>query len=115
MINPFEIIEARLNNIENLILDLKHQLTGKDEFTEQPDQFLTTQQTADFLGLPIPTIYGLVSHRKIPHNKVNNRLYFSKQELIDWIKAGRRKTDTEIKAEVEKYLSKRKKGFNDGK
>ena len=34
MNNPFEVIEARLNNIETLLLDLKH--TPKEQ-SEQPE------------------------------------------------------------------------------
>jgi len=36
-------------------------------------------------------------------------LYFSKQELTDWIKAGRKKTNAEIEQEAKAYLLNNKK------
>jgi excisionase family DNA binding protein len=56
-----------------------------------PDQLLTIQQAAEFLSLSVPTLYGYVSRKAIPFYKRSKRLYFSKQELTDWVKAGRKK------------------------
>jgi len=61
-------------------------------------------------GLQRPTIYGLVSKRKIPHLKQGKRLYFSRQELIEWLKAGKRKTQDEIAAEAADFLTAKQKG-----
>ena len=47
MNNPFEVIEARLSSIENLILDLKHSPL-RVEPTEHPEQLLSIQQAAEF-------------------------------------------------------------------
>jgi excisionase family DNA binding protein len=105
MQNPFETIEARLSNIENLILDLKH-LPQKED--NNPDQLLTIKQAAQLLCLSVPTIYGLVHRAEIPVSKRGKRLYFSKAELTQWIKDGRKKTTTEIAAEAEQYLKSKK-------
>ena len=81
--------------------------------TEQPqqetDQLFTIQQVADFLSLSVPTIYGLVSRSEIPCMKKGKRLYFSKYEITNWIKAGRKKTLAEIDAETDAYLINQKK------
>lgn len=108
MNNPFEVIEARLSSIENLILDLKHQPT-KVEPTDQPEQLLTIQEAAQFLNLTVPTIYSKVSKGELPVMKQGKRLYFSRTELLDYLKEGRRKTNAEIEAEAEAYLSNNKK------
>jgi hypothetical protein len=47
-------------------------------------------------GLAKATIYSRVSTRMIPHRKRGKKLYFSRQELNDWIAAGRRKTQDDI-------------------
>lgn len=73
-----------------------------------PDELLTVKQAADFLSLSIPTVYGLVSKRELPVYKQSKRLYFSKEELIQWIKSGRKKTNKEIAIEADRYLSKTK-------
>ncbi len=62
-------------------------------------------------GLAKPTIYGLVSERKMPHSKQGKRLYFSRQELTEWIKNGKRKTHSEIAIEAANYGQKEKEAF----
>jgi len=56
-------------------------------------------------GLARPTIYGLVAQSKIPCMKRGKKLYFSRQELSEWIKQGRRKTTDEIEVEARNYVS----------
>lgn len=105
MSNPFESIEARLSNIENLILDLKLPPTTsvQDSYREN---LLTVPEAAELLSLSVPTIYSKVSKGEIPFMKRSKRLYFSKQELISYIKQGRKKTNAEVLAEAETYLKK---------
>ncbi len=78
---------------------------------EQPetDQLLTVKQAGELLNLSVPTIYGLVSRSEIPVSKRGKRLYFSKQELLQWVKEGRKKTKSEIEAEAQSYINKRRK------
>jgi excisionase family DNA binding protein len=59
----------------------------------------------EITGLARPTIYGLVSQSKIPCMKKGKKLYFSRTELNDWIRQGRRKTADDIEAEANSYLS----------
>ena len=108
MNNPFEVIEARLNNIETLLLDLKH--TPKEQSAQpEADELLTVQQTAKFLSLSVPTVYGLISKGELPVMKRSKRCYFSKVELINYLKQGRKKTLAEIASEADTFLSTRKK------
>ena len=109
MINPFEYINTRLSMIETLLLDIKHQ-PKEGNSTEQTEQLLTVQEAADFLSLTVATIYSKVSRGELPVMKRSKRLYFSSIELMDYLKAGRKKTNAEIEAEAETYL--KKKGGN---
>lgn len=77
--------------------------------TEQPEQFLTIQEAAEFLNLAIPTIYSKVSKRELPVMKRGKRLYFSLKELTEYLRNGKKKTTAEIEAEADLYLSKNKK------
>jgi excisionase family DNA binding protein len=97
-------LHDKVNNIERLLLE-----RSNDPHSES-DQLLTIQQAGDLLSLSVTTIYGLVSRSEIPVNKMGKRLYFSKQELIDWIKSGRKKTVYEISAETDKYLIDKRRG-----
>ena len=106
MNNPFEIIDARLKNLECLILSLKHDLPAKVELNE--DQLLTIKQASELAHLSVPTFYGLVHRSEVPCMKKGKRLYFSKQELTDWIKTGRKKTIAESSIEASIYLKNKR-------
>ena len=92
----------KLENIERLLL-------SQSNDPHEADKLLTIQQAAEILHLSVPTIYGLVQRAEVPVCKRGKRLYFSKQELTTWIMAGRKKTISEIEAEVSTYLPMRKK------
>lgn len=75
----------------------------------EPDTLLNIQQAADFLHLTVPTLYGKVHVREVPFSKQGKRLYFSKAELCNWVKSGRRKTQSELAQEAQDYLTRQKK------
>lgn len=81
----------------------------KVEPLEQPEQLLTIQEAAEFLSLTVPTIYSKVSRRELPFMKRSKRLYFSTTDLMEYLKAGSRKTNAEIEQEAETYLSNAKR------
>ena len=47
-------------------------------------------------GLAKGTVYNLVAERKIPHYKRGKRIYFNRQELLNWIREGKRLTKDEL-------------------
>ncbi len=106
MNNPFELIEARLSIIEDLLLDLKHKPLTVEQ-TIQPERFLNIREASDFLNLSVPTIYSKVSKGELPVMKRGKRLYFSANELTEYLKAGRKKSNAEIEQEAEAYLKKK--------
>jgi len=108
MINPFETIDARLSNIENLLLDLKH-LPKETNEQHKTDELLTVQDAATFLRLSVPTVYGLISKGDLPVMKRSKRCYFSKIELINYLKEGRKKTNAEIDAEAQNFVTRKTK------
>ena len=108
MNNPFAVLEARLQNIESLLIDLKHKPAAQ---ASQPDaEVLTVPEAAKFLRLSVQTVYGLISKGQLPVMKRSKRCYFSKAELIAYLKEGRRSTHSEIASNADQYLIKRKKG-----
>lgn len=51
---------------------------------------LTYVETARLLGLPLGTVYSLVSQRRIPHVRLGPRLVrFDRDELERWLAARR--------------------------
>ena len=81
MVNPFEVIIARLENIESLLLDIKH---GKLQEKKQAEYF-TVRELAKFLNLTVPTIYSKVSRGDLPYLKRGKRLYFSRETIENWL------------------------------
>jgi excisionase family DNA binding protein len=100
---PLAISELtqKVNNIERLLLN------GPAGPTET-DQLLTIEQTAEFLNLSVPTIYRKVSQLELPSCKKGKRLYFSKSDLINWVKSGRKDTLAEIQATNQNNLKPKK-------
>lgn len=78
--------------------------------TDQPEQLLTIQEAAEFLSLTVPTMYSKVSKGELPVMKRSKRLYFSRTELLEYLKDGRKKSNAEIEQEAKAYL--KKKGGN---
>jgi excisionase family DNA binding protein len=104
MNNPFETIDARLSNIETLLLEIKQ--TPKDTAKEaDTDELLTVQDAAKFLSLSVPTVYGLISKGDIPVMKRSKRCYFLRADLIEYLKQGRKKTNAEIEATAAKHIA----------
>lgn len=106
--NPFEQIDSRLSNIETLLLSIKQ--NTPDQAPEAPDKLLTIDEASIFLRLAKPTIYSMCSRGKIPYMKRAKKLYFSKDELMIYLKAGRVRTNTEIEADALSKVSFKRKG-----
>ena len=108
---------------EKLITDISERVTANilkavqnnNPTTEQPEQLLTIQEAAQFLNLTVPTMYSKVSKGELPVMKRSKRLYFSRTELLEYLKEGRKKSNAEIEAEAESYLLNNKKGLNNEK
>lgn len=80
------------------------------ECIDQPEKLLTIQEAADFLNLSVPTMYSKVSKGELPVMKRGKRLYFSRTELLDYLKEGRKRSNADIEAEANSYLLNNQKG-----
>ena len=102
MINPFVELDQRLTSIESLLQDLK---TGLAQ--PAPDNRkipINIDRVSVLSNLAKPTIYGLVGAKKNPHAKQGKKLYFFEDEVIDWIRQGKRKTLSEIEADAVAHI-----------
>lgn len=108
--------EKLINSIsERVTANILKAVRNEQPPTDQPEQLLTIQEAAEFLSLTVPTMYSKVSKREIPCMKRSKRLYFSRTELLEYLKDGRKKSNAEIEQEAEAYLLNNKKGLNNGK
>ena len=109
MVNPFDEIEARLSNLENLLLDLKHEtlpqllkelinpgkrIVNIDGLMKAHPSIATSKQT----------IYNWTSSGKIPHSKRNGRPYFDLDEIDQWLMSEKKLTASEIQEEIENHI-----------
>lgn len=70
----------------------------------EKDELLTIKEAADFIKLSVPSMYRLCGEKKIPNLKKGGKILFSKEELMQWAKDGRRKTISEITEDAERHL-----------
>lgn len=98
--NAVEQIYNKLLGLEALLLTMSGDLQPKPEVAD----IIAIKEAAELLSLSVSSVYGLVHKKVIPVCKRGKKLYFSKQELLDWIRDGRKKTAKEIDAEAEHHL-----------
>ena len=110
MNNPFEALEARLNNIETLLLDLKHLPEEQRQQPAETDCWFDLTELCNYHpDKPSkPTVYGWVHSGLIPVHKGTKKLRFLKSEIDNWIKQGRKKTLAETAIEADQYLKSKK-------
>lgn len=49
-------------------------------------EFLTAEEVAEYLRLPLSTVYKLVQDKKLPGFKVGKHWRFRSETLLGWIK-----------------------------
>ncbi|UOG74332.1 helix-turn-helix domain-containing protein [Hymenobacter tibetensis] len=91
MHNPFDILETRLRQVEILLLELVQQQRAQAAPAPELGGLDLAQQIT---GLSKARLYALVSTRSIPHAKRGNKLFFNRAELLLWVAAGRRATQS---------------------
>ncbi|KAB7730487.1 helix-turn-helix domain-containing protein [Rudanella paleaurantiibacter] len=95
----------KLQNDVNEIKEMLQRFTGRSD--SQPpvvaisDEVLDYGQAAELLGIGVQTLYGKVSRREIPFSKVRRRTYFSKLDLMAWVRSQRTPTVVEQTAQYE--------------
>lgn len=79
MNNPFEVIEARLSNIENLLLDLKHQ--PKQAPPTNPNERLTRKQVQKEYNISLGTVHNLMKKDALAYEKVGRKTLFRREDV----------------------------------
>lgn len=105
----FEQLPELFNDLRIQFSELKDQVINYCQKTQVPENQdipnMDVQAAADFLSLTVPTIYSKVSKGELPTMKRGNRLYFSRNDLITYLKEGRKLTNSEINALADDYIS----------
>ena len=105
----FEQLPQLIADLKIEVEEMKALLLIKAE--PQPDNNIpiSIKNVAILTGLTVPTLYRYCQQNEIPYQKKGNRLYFFREEIVDWIKTGRQKTLREIKTDTDTFFSNKKK------
>ena len=63
---------------------------------EQPMDIMTIQDAAEFLRIPVSSVYKLAQAGKIPAKKVGRHWRFHRPTLVQWVASGQLNPDERI-------------------
>jgi len=103
----FNDLPEAVSNLTKAVSEIKNLIQEHQVKPPQKDQDLPidVNEAAKVLKLRVPTLYSKVSRNEIPYMKQGRRLYFSRHDLIEWIKEGKSMSVDEIQQQAENYLS----------
>ena len=92
----FDQLPAFMKNIDERLERMEELLnkTFRPEISDE--EYVSAKNASVLLNFALSTLYSKVCRREIPFYKQGNRLYFSRNELLGWIKDGRKKTLIDI-------------------
>ena len=109
--DSFKVFDDRLLKIEGMLAEVNKKLSPYYIPSPLPpiDDICLMDGAEEITKLKEQTIYRLVSQKKIPNMKKGKLLYFSRKELREWIKNGKRMTNEEIIENTDNLLASTKK------
>ena len=110
----FESLPNAVASLSNQVQELRNLILEQEgnSHKNRDGEFLTIQEASELLNLAKATIYSKVSRGELPSMKRGKKLYFSKAELISFIKGGRKQTKEQREANAANLLTGTKKGLN---
>jgi len=93
------IIIINKTELEELIQGAVKNAVQNAQQAKPTDELMDVDQASKFLHLAKQTLYGLTSERLIPYLKRGKRIYFKREELLNWVNQGKIKTRDEIVTE----------------
>ena len=89
----------------NIINEINARLLRIEELTLAGFKaVLDVTEASQFTGISKPQLYRLTSEKRIPHYKKNNKLYFKKTELENWMLQNKIETIDEINSKASTYV-----------
>jgi excisionase family DNA binding protein len=75
MNNPFETIDQRLSNIENLLLDIKHNPK------EETEKIFSVKELADYAGVSELSIRNWILEGKIQAERIGRKIFIKQSQF----------------------------------
>jgi len=96
MSNELNLVLEKLVRIEKLIKDIN--INSKE--------VLNFKEACEFLGFSSSFLYKCTSQGKIPHFKPYKKIYFNRQDLIEWMQQNRVCSNSELVTIADRKIEK---------
>ena len=102
-----EQLPGEVAEIKTLLLHLKSVVEKENipQKQDASDEILGVKEAAKLLGLRPQTIYQKRMSGELPFMKRGKKLYFSKKELMAYLKEGKVKSNQEIQEEADRFFN----------
>lgn len=108
----FDQLPSFMKNIDERLDRMEELLNKKFQSEISDEDYISAKAASALLKYTVSTLYSKACKREIPFYKQGNRLYFSRQELLDWIKDGRKKTSVDIEISAGPIVNRMNKKCN---
>lgn len=98
------LIIMQPDQLRELIMECVKSCLPGTEPQKPEKEILTVKEAAELLNISPDSVYTLTSKRLIPHSKVGKRLFFSRSDIIDYVRKNRRTTVQEVKDEAHRDM-----------
>lgn len=85
MSNPFETIDKRLSNIENLLLDIKHNPATTETKSVEKNDLIVRKEALELLNISSSTLWLYEKEGKIQGYGVKGKRYYKRSEILNSI------------------------------
>jgi predicted DNA-binding transcriptional regulator AlpA len=84
MQNPFEVLEARLNNIESILIELKH--PSPQSIIQPQKDLMTRKEVCALLSINFSTLWKHTKSGKLKSFGIGNRVFYSREQVLQAVK-----------------------------
>lgn len=88
MTNPFDIIDQRLERLENLFKTLAEKILSNESIKVTSEKPIKIEDAIEITGYKKGYIYELVFRNAIPYIKIGRSIRFDPLELDTWMRSG---------------------------
>lgn len=107
----FENLPKAVAHLVSEVAEIKLLVENRQTPTVPPKRVpIGIDDACQIIGKAKPTVYTLVRKRLLPCYKNGKQLYFFEDELLEWIRKGKKKTLQEIESDAEANYKKHFKG-----
>jgi excisionase family DNA binding protein len=74
-------------------------------------EILTVEETATFLGVKKSWVYKMSHYKVVPHYTTGKRVYFKREDLLQWVMKNRIGSHEEIEQQALNYIVRNRRKY----